>query len=221
MVNLIGALMINNSVIIASTASFLIKTLKEKINDFDYRIFTANSEGDLKIKIKINHPRLIFIENCFCKNETGECIHWLAKRNSNLRFIAWSFSDVNPLAAARLMNAGADSYFSLRETEDNIESILKIIMNGQRYCPQDVKEIRDDVRAFSTYEKITKREMQIIRINHNYKTNSLLAKALLVSRGVIKYHKNNIYRKCGGETDVDILIYGITHGIINIDDLIA
>ena len=211
--------MINNSVIIASTASYLIKTLKEKICDFDYRIYSANSETELKVKIKMIHPRMIFIENCFCKNDTGECINWLAEKNNDLRFIVWSFSDVSPLAAARFINSGADSYFSLRETEENIDSIVNKIMNGQKYCPQEIKEATEEDKTFATYEKMTKREMQIIKINHKYKTNPLLAEALSVSRGVIKYHKANIYRKCGGDSSIDILIYGIRNGIVHLEDL--
>ena len=211
--------MISNSVIIASTAVYLINTLKEKIKDFDYRIFTANTEGELKIKIKTLNPRMIFIENCFCKNETGEFINWLADRNNNLRIIVFSFNDTSALASARLMNAGADSYFSLRETEENIETIAKKIMFGQKYCPQDIKEALNDEGAYINYEKMTKRESQIIKINHKYKTNALLAKVLSVSVGVIKFHKSNISRKCGGSSPTDILIYGITKGLIPLEDL--
>jgi DNA-binding NarL/FixJ family response regulator len=211
----------NNSAIIASNASYLINALKEKINGYDYRIFSVNTESELKIKIKLLHPRMVFIENCFCKNETGEFIRWLAERNNILRIIVWSFSDVSPLAAARLVNAGADSYFSLRETEENIEMIANKIMNGQRYSPQDVINAKKDNKAFLPFEKMTNRETQIIRLNHKYKTNSLLAQAMALSKGVVKFHKANIYRKCGGDTAVDILIYGIRNGIILDDDLIA
>jgi DNA-binding CsgD family transcriptional regulator len=40
-----------------------------------------------------------------------------------------------------------------------------------------------------------------------------------LSRGAIKFHKSNVYRKCGGDTAVDILIYGILKGIILMEDL--
>jgi len=112
-----------SSVIIASTAGYLINTLREMLSDFNIRVFSVSSDDELKLKIKTVNPRMIFIENCFCKPETDSFIFKLSKANRDIRLIVWSLCEVSPLGAARLINAGADSFFSLRDKEEKITSI--------------------------------------------------------------------------------------------------
>ncbi len=50
------------------------------------------------------------------------------------------------------------------------------------------------------------------------KSNKEIGEALSVTVHAVKYHKANIYRKCGGNKGVDILRDGIKRGIINFDD---
>jgi len=100
-----------SSVIIASTAGYLINTLREMLSDFNIRVFSVSSDDELKLKIKTVNPRMIFIENCFCKPETDSFIFKLSKANRDIRLIVWSLCEVSPLGAARLINAGADSFF--------------------------------------------------------------------------------------------------------------
>ena len=53
------------------------------------------------------------------------------------------------------------------------------------------------------------------------KTNKELGDILSISINTVKMHKKNIYRKCGGNTPVDILINGLRKGVINVEDLVA
>jgi DNA-binding NarL/FixJ family response regulator len=212
--------MINSGVIIASTACYLINTLREKINDFDFKVGTAGSLDDLYKKIKTNNPRFLFIENCFMKPETDYYIHKISKEFRDMRIIIWSLSEMSPLGAARLLNAGADSYFCLRETEEKIDLIIRRIVSGQCYCPDDVKAVIDKDNAFPVFGKrLTRRELQIIKMGIKYKTNQKIADAMHLSRAAVRFHKTNVYRKIGGETPVDILINGIKKGIILPEDL--
>ena len=209
-----------SSVIIASTAGYLINTLREMLSDFNIRVFSVSSDDELKLKINTVKPRMIFIENCFSKPETDSYIYKLSKANRDIRLIVWSLCEISPIGAARLINAGADSFFSLREKEEKITSIIYKIVGGQSYCPDDVKAVLDKENAMPIFgKKLTRREVQIIRMCFKYKTNQKMADALCLSRAAVRFHKANIYKKCGGETPVDILCNGIIKGIILPEDL--
>jgi DNA-binding NarL/FixJ family response regulator len=210
-----------NSVIIASTAGYLINTLREKLNDIDLRVFAVGSDEELKARIKLTNPRYIFIENCFKGHDTDGFIQQLSKSYRGIRIIVWSVSEVSPIIAARLINAGAESFFCLRETEDKINSIINRIVGGQSYCPADVKAVLDKDNAFPIFgNKLTPREIQVMKACVRYRTNQQIGNALSLSRSAIKFHKANIYRKCGGDTPVDILINGIIKGIILPEELV-
>ena len=54
--------MINNSVVIASTAGFLVDMLSEKLQGINFRVYIASNDKDLFLRINNNYPRFIFIE---------------------------------------------------------------------------------------------------------------------------------------------------------------
>ena len=67
--------MLNNSVVIASTAGFLADMLSEKLSEINYKVYVAGNDKELFIRINNYFPRLIFIEHCFCNNITDEYVH--------------------------------------------------------------------------------------------------------------------------------------------------
>jgi DNA-binding CsgD family transcriptional regulator len=54
---------------------------------------------------------------------------------------------------------------------------------------------------------LTPREREVIKLCVNKQSNREIAAALGVKPTTVKAHKMRIYRKCGGNTPVDILRY--------------
>jgi DNA-binding NarL/FixJ family response regulator len=212
--------MISKSVIIASNAGFIVDVLREKLQDVDLRVFIAASDVDLAARMKSSFTRLIFIENCYHGHRTDVFIQRLVKRDRDLRIAVWAASEVKPSSAARFIIAGAESFFSLRDNVGNIEAILGRIAGGRRYCPLDVEAAVDKEFAVPIIgEDLTKREIEVIKLTIDGKTNEQIADDLDISFHSVRFHKSNIYRKCGGSTPVDILRNGLVSGTISIDDI--
>jgi hypothetical protein len=140
--------MANNCVVIASTAGYIANTLRDKLRENDFKVFVAGNDKDLTDKINLTFPRFLFIENCFHGYCTDDFIHNLSMYNSNLHIIIWAASELKPLTAARFIVAGAESYFSLRETVNNVELIINSLLMGKHYCPADVKEVLNSDNAY-------------------------------------------------------------------------
>jgi DNA-binding NarL/FixJ family response regulator len=146
----------------------------------------------------------------------------MVKRNRYIRIVVWAACEVKAVIAARFIAAGAESFISLRDTEKNIDRAIKDVSWGQSYCPDDVQDaVNKNDGNVSFDEKLTQREIQIIKLTCENKTNKELGDILSVSINTIKMHKKNIYRKCGGNTPVDILINGLRKGLISVEDLIS
>ena len=210
----------NRGVIVATNAIFLADILKDKFMDCGLSVLTASSENELSEKMRTTFIKFIFIENCFLGHSTDVLVHRMVKRNRHIRIVVWAACEVKPVTAARFIAAGAESFVSLRDTESTIDKAIKDVSWGQRYCPDDVKAVLDKKDDdFSFDEKLTQRELQIIKLTVENKTNKELGDILSVSMNTIKMHKKNIYRKCGGNTPVDILINGIRKGLINVEDI--
>ena len=208
-----------NSVIIATNASFLAGVLREKLRDACFQVFTAADENDLTEKIRAAFPRFVFLEHCFHGYGTDVFIQRMARRNRGVRVVVWAASEVKPLAAARFILAGAESFFSLRDTDQNIDAALRRISVGRPYRPADVEAVLDKDCAFPLIGgELTRREIEIVRMSAAGKTNKEIGGALSVSVHTVKFHKANIYRKCGGNTPVDILCNGLKRGILIPED---
>jgi DNA-binding NarL/FixJ family response regulator len=124
------------------------------------------------------------------------------------------------LIAARFLLAGAESYFSLRDTDERIAGILNRIITGRRYYPADVKTIIESNTYFPDMNgKLTMREIEIIKLSVTRQNNQAIAEVLGISVPTVKRHKVNVYRKCGGNTPVDLLRYGLMQGVICLEDL--
>jgi len=209
---------INNSVVIASTAGFLVDVLSEKLHDVNFRVYAASNDKDLFSRINNYFPRFIFIEQCFCNNVTDEYVHKIKRTNQNLRIVIWTASDFTPFSAARFINAGAESFFSLRETGDNIHKILTRILLGDTYCPADVEKACYIETAIPIYDvPLTVREIQIIKLLH--KPDKQIAVDLCVSFNTVFYHKTKLFKKIGVRKRSAAINWAIKQGIISPDQI--
>ena len=209
-----------NSVIIASNAGFLINSLREILSNACFQVYIVTSEIELKDKIKTIYPRYIFLENCFCGFGTDIFIQKITKHDSSIRIAVWTVSEIKPFIAARYIVAGAESFFSLRDTCRNIETIINQIAEGRHYCPANVEMLLEK-ENFNPEINInfTNRELQIIKHLASGKDYLEISQCLSLSINTIIYHKNNILRKIGIKKNIDILRYTLLQEIIQKEDL--
>jgi DNA-binding CsgD family transcriptional regulator len=211
----------NNGVIIATNAEFFAGILRDKLAAIGLQVFIAASDNDLMEKINSGYSKFIFIEHCFHGYGTDVFIHRMVKRNRNMRVAVWAACEVKPVVAARYIEAGAESFFSLRDSESNIETVIKKVAWGQRYRPADVEAVLDKEGEEPLFDKeLTKREIEIMKMTASGKTNEQIGNIFSISINTIKMHKRHIYSKCGGNTALDILRNGLIRGVISIYDLI-
>jgi DNA-binding NarL/FixJ family response regulator len=210
-----------NGIILATGAEVLADILRNKLLDLDVGAAPqARDENELLGRLRTGYPRLVFLEECFRGQGTEEFVQRTVRRNPDIRIAVWSARAVRPRIAARFILAGADSYFSLRDTDENLVGILGRIVRGRGYCPAEVKAIAESDTYFPDMDgKLTPRERQIVKLSAAGQSNREMAGALGIRLSTVKLHKANIYRKCGGSTAVDILRYGLSRGIICAEDL--
>jgi DNA-binding NarL/FixJ family response regulator len=187
-----------------------------------YPVVIAHNDETLTGGIKTGYPRFVLLENCFREQATEEYVLRLVKRYRDLRIAVWSASEVRPVTAARYILAGAESFFSLRDRDVPVTDILRRINAGQYYYPAGVEDILDEGSYVPVFGgKLTPREMETARLCAGGKTTKEIAAVMGIKAATVKAHKLHIYRKCGGNTPVDILRYGLMRGFISLEDLTA
>jgi len=205
--------MIKNPVVVASTADCLANLICEKLHNIDFRGYIASNDKDLFFNINNYYPKYIFIENCFQNDVTDEYVYKIKRNNENLRIVIWTATDMPPFNAARFINAGAESFFSLRDKDENVNNILKQIVLGKIYCPDDVAKACNIHTTNPIFDiPFTDRELQIMKLLR-LKDVEIAAK-LQINYNTVLYHKGKIFRKLGAKNRFDVIEYAIRHGII-------
>jgi DNA-binding NarL/FixJ family response regulator len=211
----------NNSIVIATSAGFFAEALREKLRDASFQVFVATTDEDLAVKMKMAFPRFVFIEHCFHGYGTDAFVQRMVKQYRDLHVVVWAASEVKPFAAARFIFAGAESFFSLRDTDSHVEAVIYRIAGGRHYCPADVEAVIDKNCMYPLIgEELTRREIEVIKMSIAGQTNQEIADFMRVSVHAVRFHKSNIYRKCGGNTPMDILRNGLLRGIIHTEDFL-
>jgi DNA-binding NarL/FixJ family response regulator len=209
-----------DSVVIATNADFLAETLGDILRDLDVRPAVAHDENGLLGRIEKGRPRIVFLEDCFRGEVTEEYVQRLTRRYREVRVVVWSAAAVRAARAARYIYAGADSCFSLRDRDERIRAIAGRILSGKRYYPAEVGEILEKGEYMPHIGKgLTRRETEVAKLSITGRTRREIAAVLGVKPSTVKMHKLNIYRKCGGNRPVDMLRYGLTKGVIRLEDL--
>jgi DNA-binding NarL/FixJ family response regulator len=185
-------------------------------------VFTAESEGGFFDRLKTCNPRFVFLEDCFYGRATDEFIEGLVKRNPRLRIIIWACSDVRPAIAARHLAAGAESFFSLREDDKAVRETVRQLLEGRVYYPPEVGEALDERTGDPVISggELKRREKEIIKLCIDEIHHKEIAQRLGVSHSLVKHYKDLLYKRCGGNTPVDILKFGMLRGIIGPEDLL-
>jgi DNA-binding NarL/FixJ family response regulator len=213
--------MIRDGIIIASAAFGVARILRDSLGTADRRDVVIEKDNNaLLSRMRIAFPRLILMEHCFDGQSTDEFIAWLTGKYRDLRIAVWSVALVQPGAAARFILAGAESFLNLRGDEESNLKCLNRVINGAAYCPAEVNEIVERTDLIPEFgDKPTRREREIIRYTVETKSSREIADILGVKLCTVKMHKANIYKKCNGNTPIDLLKYGLIHRVISVDEL--
>lgn len=146
----------------------------------------------------------------------------IRQMNPNQQIFVLSDS-LSPLPAIHALRNGALGYMVRKEDSNQLLFGLLSVYRGKRYVSNMIMDqILDDVIAGKNFEKdiddrISSREREILYLIAEGKSNSEIGKLLVISTRTVETHRNNIMRKLGLSSQIDIIRYAFKHGILSIE----
>ncbi len=141
------------------------------------------------------------------------------------RVIALTSFDENDKVIPAIQ-AGASGYL-LKDvsTEALVEAIRATYLGEARLHPKIMRKLMDEVSRQADRQKsaegpqLTDRELEVLRLVIQGKSNREIAQVLVISEKTAKAHVSNILGKLGVEDRTQMAVYALKNNLLDVEDL--
>jgi DNA-binding NarL/FixJ family response regulator len=201
-----------------------IKSLLTGLADIEV-IDEASDAHSILEKLKTIKPDIIIVDISLPEISGIELTKIITSQYPSIRILVLSMY-TNQEFIFNAIKAGAKGYLPKNITRDELLEAIREIYKGNEYFSKDVssiilksylKQVKDPDR-FDTIqeEKLTNRELEILRFVAEGYSNQLIADKLFISVRTVESHKNHIMQKLELTTTVDLVKYALKNKIIDL-----
>ena len=114
-----------------------------------------------------------------------------------------------------MIDAGISGYILKNTGKQELLAALTKVSNGQIFFGEEVtNELMKSFANDDECNRLTNREIEIVRLIENELSNKKMADLLFISERTVETHRKNIFRKTGTQSIVGLLKYAYERRII-------
>ncbi len=114
----------------------------------------------------------------------------------------------------RALQAGAKAYFLKDAPRDELVACVRSVHSGLTVIPPAIAAKLADHMSITA---LTSRELEVLRVMADGKSNKEIAKALGITEGTVKSHVNAIMRKLDASDRTQAVTRALRHGLLRLD----
>lgn len=210
MINLASIVLIDDHHIVRQGLEFLIST----VEGLDIQASFSDGESFIEYLNENNIPDLVLLDLVMPNMNGIEVTHYIKKYYPYIKvLVLTSYVDDEYVMSA--INEGADGY-EIKDVEPQklIATITKVL-NDEKIIHPKVKNVIDAMHEKPHFNnKLSKREMEVLKEMVKGKTNKDIAKSLFVSEKTVKTHVSHIFNKLQVSDRTQAAIYAIENKLI-------
>lgn len=210
MINLASIILIDDHHIVRQGLEFLIST----VEGLDIQASFSDGEAFIKYLNENNIPDLVLLDLVMPNMNGIEVTHYIKTYYPYIKvLVLTSYVDDEYVMSA--INEGADGY-EIKDVEPQklIATITKVLNNEKIIHPK-AKNVIDAMHEKPHFNnKLSKREMEVLKEMVKGKTNKDIAKSLFVSEKTVKTHVSHIFNKLQVSDRTQAAIYAIENKLI-------
>jgi two-component system response regulator NreC len=142
-----------------------------------------------------------------------EAIRSLSERVPATKIVVLTMED-NPVFAQRALAAGALGFVAKDLADSELPQAVRAASRGEEYVSPRVAARLDALHRALTDNKLTQREIEVLRLIALGHTSVEIARKLHLSPRTIETHRAHIYRKLGLTTRAELVRYALRRGLI-------
>lgn len=125
----------------------------------------------------------------------------------------------DPQFAVRAIRSGAAGFLTKESAPEQLVEAVRCVASGRRYVSAELAEtlasiVAGDAGEGAPHERLTDRELEVLRLLANGKTVTEIARELSLSVKTISTHRTRTLKKLHLRTTAELLRYAIDHRLV-------
>jgi DNA-binding NarL/FixJ family response regulator len=201
-----------------------IKALLNDADDIDV-ISEAASYNELREKLKLQNPDIIVMDISLPEMSGIEITKLLNETYPNLKVLILSMYTGEDFIF-NAIKAGAKGYLPKNTTRKEIIDAIHSIYENNEYYSESISNVilksyvqkakTSDVPSERSEDKLSSREIEILKYFAGGMSNQEIADKLFISIRTVESHKNHIMQKLELKSTVELIKYAIKNKIVDI-----
>ena len=213
-----------HTVIIAEDHTILREGLKSLLSSTpDFEIIAEAGDGREAIRqVEKFKPDLILTDLSMPKMNGMEAIREFKKRSPRTRILVLTVHDAEEYIL-ETFKAGADGYVLKDSTHHELVMAIKNVLTGKSYLSPGIAETvlegylegRKNLKPRSSWETLTRREREILKLIAEGYKNKEISKELSISVKTVEKHRANIMTKLNLHTATGLTALAFEKGLVD------
>lgn len=179
-------------------------------------------DGHAAIRCAARHrPDLVLMDLSMPSLNGMEAIREIKKSNPRIKIIALTVHKTEEYILATLQ-AGADGYILKDATHEELLSAIQCVLNGRSYLSPSVSDMviegyiegRPQVKSSSSWDSLSKREREILKLIAEGNKNKDIADCLCISIKTVEKHRSNLMKKLDLHNVAELTTFAMEKGLI-------
>jgi DNA-binding NarL/FixJ family response regulator len=194
-----------------------VKTVLEEIQDLEI-IATVNNGADLMERMKVTDPTLVVLDLNMPKLDGLKCLQEIKKTKPQTKvLILTNYSQPELVAEVRQLRA--DGFMVKNSSASELKEAVRKILNGFKlFTEGDSAPVLDEgsyfFDDFLKKFKLTRREVDIIRLVCRELSSKQIAAELHLSEFTVSTHRKNIQRKLNIKNVAGLVSFAKEHQLV-------
>lgn len=196
-------------VIIADDHKLFLDGLKRVLNEseaFNFDIVGAATSGlEVVRMVKMNKPHIVFLDLNMPGKDGLAVLEEIRAWNKEIKVVVVTMYDKDKIVKSAI-KAGCKGYILKNYGKHELFAAVESILSGETYIGKGIDfnsqglPRKEDVKfddSFIRKHRLTKRELEILRLISQALSNKQIGKELFISDQTVSVHRKNIMRKLG------------------------
>ena len=160
-----------------------------------------------------HHPQVLVLDLNMRGGASIEAIRALSERAPHTAIVILTMED-SPVFAQRALAAGALGFVSKDLADEELGEAVRAAASGAQYLSPRVAARLEALQQALTDNKLTQREVEVLRLIALGHTSVEIARQLHLSPRTIETHRAHIHRKLGLVTRAELVRYALRRGLV-------